>query len=97
MKKIFDKDSIALGIVATLASELLCATLIMAVLLIIGIPINENPKWFIAAFVPPVLLLRHYAKAKEYPNTLKATITTVFVTLVAFMWVMVKYRYITFE
>jgi RsiW-degrading membrane proteinase PrsW (M82 family) len=42
------------------------------------------------------LLLRYYAHAKDYPTTLKAVITTFFVTVVLFMWAMLRYKFITF-
>ena len=96
MKKILHKDSIALGIVATLVSELLCAVLVWIVIVIAQRPVAENARWFAIAFVPPLLLLRYYAKIQEYPTTLKSVITTFFVTFVVFMWVMLKYKYISF-
>ena len=96
MKKILHKDSIALGIVATLVSELLCAVLVWIVIAIAQITVAENARWFAIAFVPPLLLLRYYAKIQDYPTTLKSVITTFFVTFVVFMWVMLKYKYISF-
>lgn len=96
MKKLLHKDSIALGVVATLLSELLCALLVLVVIIILQIPIAEGARWFAIAFVPPLLLLRYYAKILEYPMTLKAVITTFFVTFVIFMWIIMKYRYISF-
>lgn len=96
MKKLLDKDSIAVGVAATLLSEILCALLIWFILLVAGLPVSEHVRWFAAALVPPALLLRHYAHQKEYPLTLKAVITTFFVTVVLFMWFLLKYKYITF-
>ena len=96
MKKLLHKDSIALGVVATLLSELLCALLVLVVIIILQVPIAEGARWFAIAFVPPLLLLRYYAKILEYPMTLKAVITTFFVTFVIFIWIIMKYRYISF-
>ena len=96
MKKLLHKDSIALGVVATLLSELLCALLVLVVIIILQVPIAEGARWFAIAFVPPLLLLRYYAKILEYPMTLKAVITTFFVTFVIFMWIIMKYGYISF-
>jgi RsiW-degrading membrane proteinase PrsW (M82 family) len=96
MKKILHKDSIALGIVATLLSELLCALVVLVVILLTHTPITESARWFAIAFVPPLLLLRYYAKIQDYPTTLKTVITTFFVTFVAFMWFMMRYKYILF-
>lgn len=94
--KALNRNSIATGVIATLLSEVLCALLIFLLLLIPAIGMEGHVRWFAAAFVPPLLLVRYYAKAIEYPMALKASISTLFVTFVAFMWVMLKYRYITF-
>lgn len=95
MKKILNRNNPAIGVVATVASELLCAALLWVVLLIAGMPVTEHLRWFAVAFVPPLLLLRYYAKEQEYPATLKAVIITFFVTFVLFMWYMLRHRYIT--
>lgn len=96
MKKLLHKDSFALGVVATLLSELLCALLVLVVIVILQVPIAEGARWFAIAFVPPLLLLRYYAKVQDYPMTLKAAITTFFITFVIFMWIIMKHRYISF-
>ena len=96
MKKLLHKDSVAVGIVATLLSELLCAAIVWLVIAILRLPLAENARWFAIAFVPPLLLLRYYAKVKDFPTTLKSVITTFFVTFVIFMWILLKYRYISF-
>ena len=96
MKKLLHKDSVTVGIVATLLSELLCAAVVWLVIAILQLPMAENARWFAIAFVPPLLLLRYYAKVKDFPTTLKSVITTFFVTFVIFMWVLLKYRYISF-
>lgn len=96
MKKLLHKNSVALGVVATLLSELLCALLVLIVIIILQVSIVEGARWFAIAFVPPLLLLRYYAKIQDYPTTLKAVITTFFVTFVIFMWIIMKYRCISF-
>ena len=96
MKKLLHKNSVALGVAATLLSELLCALLVLIVIIILQVSIVEGARWFAIAFVPPLLLLRYYAKIQAYPTTLKAVITTFFVTFVIFMWIIMKYRCISF-
>lgn len=96
MNKLLDRNSIAAGILLTLASETLCALLLWGVLALLGQDLEAHLRWFAAAFVPPLLLLRHYAHEKDYPLTLRAVIVTFFVTFAAFMWAMLKYHYITF-
>jgi RsiW-degrading membrane proteinase PrsW (M82 family) len=78
-------------------SERLCALLVYLVLLIFSLPLAENARWFALALIPPILLLRYYAKNQDYPDTLKAVITTVFVTAIAYFWFMLKNHYITFN
>ena len=85
------------SLLLTIASEIACAGLLALVLLIIGLPLAEHLRWFAVAFVPPLLLLRHYAKDRQHPQSLKGSIIAFFVTFVAFMWVMIRYRYITFQ
>lgn len=97
MKKLLNHNSVAAGILLALGSELLCAALLWLVLLVIGLPAEEHMRWFAVVFVPPVLLLRYYAKQKECPTTLKTVIVTFFVTFVAFAWFLLKYKYITFN
>ncbi|MCQ2260170.1 MAG: hypothetical protein MJZ77_02130 [Bacteroidales bacterium] len=97
MKKLLNRNSILAGVVLCLLAELLCAALLWLVLLLLGIPAADHLRWFAVAFLPPLLLLRYYAKCQSYPDTLKAVITTFFVTFVLFMWYMLKYRYITFN
>ena len=96
MKKLLHKDSMILGIVATLLSELLCALIVLVVIIIMQVSLADGARWFAVAFVPPLLLLRYYAKIQDYPMTLKSVITTFFITFVIFMWIIMKYRYISF-
>ena len=96
MKKLLHTDSIAIGIVATLFLEIVSAAIVWLVLVLLHLPLAENARWFVICFVPPLLLLRYYAKIKDYPTTLKSVITTFFITFVIFMWFMLKYKYISF-
>ena len=97
MKKLLNKNSIALGVVATILSELLCALLLWLILLAIGLPIAEHVKWFAIALAPPALLLRYYAHEKESQLTLLALSTNIFVTEVLLMLLFLKYKYVTFQ
>lgn len=97
MKKLLHHNSIATGIIGVLVTELLCAVLVFLVLVLLHLPLAENTRWFAIALVPPILLLRHYAKEQDYPDTLKAVITTLFVTAIAYFWFMLKNHYISFN
>lgn len=95
MKKFLDHDSIAFGALMVLAAEAVAAALLALGLAIFSVPVAEHLRWFAIAFVPPLLLLRYYAKAKSCPTTLKAVVTTLFASFIIFMWYLLKYRYIT--
>jgi RsiW-degrading membrane proteinase PrsW (M82 family) len=97
MKNLLHKNNYLTGVIGVVVSELLCALLVYLVLLIFNLPLAENARWFALALIPPILLLRYYAKNQDYPDTLKAVITTVFVTAIAYFWFMLKNHYITFN
>ena len=97
MKKLLNKDGYAWGAMLCVASEVLCGLLLWIVLWVAGLDVRAYVRWFAVAFVPALLLLRYYAREKEYPASLRAAIVTFFVTFVAFMWFLLKYRYITFD
>lgn len=97
MKKLLDKNSYLAGALWTLGTEAVSVALVWFVLSVAGWDIEAHIRWFAVAFVPPLLLLRHYAHQKEYPLTLKAVIVTFFVTFVAFIWFMLKNHYIIFH
>lgn len=96
MKKLLDRNSTPFGVLLTLGSEVVTASILWLVLLLVGSPIVEQLRWFVIAYVPAILLLRYFAKDKNCPDTLKSMIVTLFVTFVAFMWFLLKYKYITF-
>lgn len=97
MKNLLHNNNYLTGVIGVVVSELLCALLVYLVLLIFNLPLAENARWFALALIPPILLLRNYAKNQDYPDTLKAVITTVFVTAIAYFWFMLKNHYITFN
>lgn len=97
MKNLLHNNNYLTGVIGVVVSELLCALLVYLVLLIFNLPLAENTRWFALALIPPILLLRYYAKIQDYPDTLKAVITTVFVTAIAYFWFMLKNHYITFN
>lgn len=97
MKKLLNNNSTATGILVVIISELVCVVIVFLVLRLLQLPTAENARWFALALVPPILLLRYYAKEQDYPNTLKAVITTLFFTAIAYFWFMLKNHYITFS
>ncbi len=86
MKRFFTQDKVVVGLVAGLASELALSLLLAAVLLVGGWGIEGHQRWFAAMFIPPLLLLRAYAKGRQHPVVTKTLASVLFVTFVAFMF-----------
>lgn len=86
MDSFFKTDKPLTGIVLALGSEIAVAVLLWIGLAIAGIGATEHLRWFGGCFIPPVLLLRYYAKKKEYSTVTKTIIITVFVTFLLFMF-----------
>lgn len=86
MNGFFKQDRILTGIVLAVGSELAVVLLLWIALLIAGVAPGDYLRWFGACFIPPVLILRHYAKNKDYPTVTKTIIITLFITFLAFMY-----------
>lgn len=94
VKGFFSQDKPIVGVAAALLSEAGCAALLWLCLLVAGWSVTEHLRWFAACIVPPLLLLRHYAKKHKQLRVTKSIIVVVFVTFVAFMWLLFKYHYL---
>lgn len=92
IKRFFHQDSIAVGIIATLGSELIGIGIIIAVMAIAHLSIMEHLQWFAVAFIPTLFVMRHYMKLKEYLVTTKSIIITIFITFIAFMFFMLRHN-----
>lgn len=94
IKEFFSQDKPVVGVVGALLGELGGALLLWLGLLVAGQSATVHLRWFAACIVPPVLLLRHYAKKRTQLRATKAIIVVVFITFVAFMWLLFKYHYL---
>lgn len=90
MSDFFKRDSVLLGFAAVVGSALLTALLLWAALAVAGVDPSGHYRWFAACFVAPVLLLRHFAKTRQFPTATKTSITLLFVLFVAFMFFLLK-------
>lgn len=90
MKGFFKQDSVFLGLLLTLGSELLTAALLWAGLYIAGEPIETHMRWFAVSFVIPIFILRYFARKKSHPVVTKTIIISIFVSFVAFMFLLFK-------
>lgn len=94
IKEFFSQDKPIVGVVGALLCEMGCAALLWLGLQIAGLSVTEHLRWFAACIVPPLLLLRYYAKTRTQLRVTKSIIVVVFVTFVAFMWLLFKYHYL---
>ena len=85
MNSFFQKDSVFIGVVVTLGSELAVALLLYVGMTIAGVSVADHVRWFFAVFIVPVLLLRYYVKKKNSPVVMKTIITLLFLTFLIFM------------
>lgn len=90
MADFFKRDGILQGIILATGSEILAAALLYVGLLVAGIPVETRLRWFAVCFVAPLLLLRHIAKRKDRTLTMKTIIVILFVSFVAFMFLLLK-------
>lgn len=90
MKKFFQRNSILTGIIAELGSQLLFVLLLAAALTIIGEPISSHLRWFAGAFIPGLLVVRYYAKKKDFLLTTKTVISLFFLTFIIFLFLLFK-------
>jgi len=84
------KDNALLGVLLCLGSIIVAALVVIAVFVIFNIPFLGNMKYFLAAFVPAIVLLRYYAKNLQFMHTSKAMMITLSLVLVAFIVFLVR-------
>ncbi|MCR4811294.1 MAG: hypothetical protein K5867_01705 [Bacteroidales bacterium] len=85
MKKLFQQNSVYIGILAELLSIVVPAVLLYVVLLLLNITPMSRIRWFAGVFIPGILVVRAYAKKKEFPKATKASVVTFFVCFIGFM------------
>lgn len=90
MRKLFEHDNIATGLLLALGSEIVTGFSLWLGLLIANVAVMEHIRLFGFCFVPPLLILRHFAKCKQYLITTKTIIIVLFVTFIMFMLVLFK-------
>lgn len=97
MKRFFSQDKISVGLVAGLGSELLFCLLLAAGLLLAGEGIADHIRWFGGMFIPILLILRAYAKSRQYLTVTKTLIIIFFVTFIAFMFYLLSTHTLTLK
>lgn len=88
MKQLFHHDTIPTGLTIGLGSEILTALLLWIALRIADEPASIHVAWFGICFIPPILLLRHYAKGKRHPRITKTLAVVLFITFIVFLWLL---------
>lgn len=88
MKKYFSQDTVPVGIVAGIGSEMMVTLLLTVVLLAIGEPVADHLRWYGSAFIPLILVLRQYAKSQQHPKVVKTLIVVFFITFLAYIFLL---------
>lgn len=88
MNTFFNKDSWLVGLILGLGSEVVVGLLLWGILVLIGLPVYEHLSWFGVVFLPVLVILRQNAKGAARVNVTKSLITVLFVTFVAYLYVL---------
>lgn len=99
MKHFFKQDTILVGIIAGLGSELLFCLLLAAGLISTGNwpPVASHIRWFGGMFIPILLILRAYAKTHRHLSVTRTLIVIFFITFVAFMFYLLSTRILVWK
>lgn len=90
MPNLFKRDGITTGLLLSIGSEALTAALLWIGLVVAAQPVASHLRWFGICFVAPLLLLRLCAKRRDLPVATKTIIIVLFVTFVAFMFLLFR-------
>lgn len=85
MKKLFQQNNIYVGVLAETLSLVIPALILWLVLVALHISPMSRLRWFAGVFIPGVLVVRAYAKKKDYAKATKASAVTLFVCFIAYM------------
>lgn len=91
------KDNILSGVLLAIGSEVAVALLLSAGLLIAHQPIMTHISWYAGCFLPPILLLRHFAKTQQHPVVTKTIATVLFLTFIPFMYYLISHHILNFK
>lgn len=83
------RDTIGTGLLAGLGTSCALAILLTFGLMLAGLHPLEHLRWYAAAFIPPILLLRTLVK-RQYLLATKTLMVTLFVTLVSFIAILLR-------
>lgn len=85
MKTFFKQNTVYVGILAEVLSVVVPAVLLFVVLTALGIPPLSRIRWFAGVFIPGILVVRAYARKKDFPKATKASAVTFFFCFIAFL------------
>ena len=72
------------------ASEVLAVLIVWAVLAIVGAAVHESIRWFAAAYIPAIMVVRMLAKRQSQPSATKGAIITLFITFLPFIVILLR-------
>lgn len=85
MSDLFKRDNVTTGLLLALGSEVVTGLLVWLGLIIANLSVESHIRWFGLCFVPPILLLRYFAKLKQHSIVTKTIIIVLFVSFILFM------------
>ncbi|MDR1005926.1 MAG: hypothetical protein LBL74_03590 [Bacteroidales bacterium] len=85
----FKKDNIFAGAALGLVLTLIGAAVVYLTLMLLDKEPLISDKAFIFSFIPPILLLRYYAK-RRFHNSFKGIILILLAAFIAFMYVLYR-------
>lgn len=91
------KDTILSGILLSLGSEVAVALLLSLGLILAHQPIEPRISWYAACYLPPILLLRHFARTQQHPVITKTIATLLFLTFIPFMYFLISHHILNFK
>ncbi len=90
MNDLLKQNRVLVGLLLSLGSELVTGALLWLGLFIAHQPVESHIRWFGICFVPPLLILRHFAKKKQDTQIVKTMIIALFVTFIIFLYILFK-------
>ena len=91
------KVTILSGILLSLGSEVAVALLLSLGLILAHQPIELHISWYAACYLPPILLLRHFARTQQHPVITKTIATLLFLTFIPFMYFLISHHILNFK
>ena len=92
MKNLFQQNKVYVGVLAELLSVVVPALLLYVALLLFHIDPMSRIRWFAGVFISGVIVVRAYARKKDFPKATKASVVTFALCFIIFIVYLAKTR-----